>query len=115
MHIALSPEQQEFRDEVRTYFEALFTPEVRAKIGQIGGTSTEIKRVVAQMGQDGWLGAGWPKEFGGRGLTPIEQFICFDESMRAGGPVNTVNTIGPTLMEFGSPEQREFFLPKLLH
>jgi alkylation response protein AidB-like acyl-CoA dehydrogenase len=39
------------------------------------------------MGADGWLGISWPKAYGGRGMTPIEQFIFFDESMRAGAPV----------------------------
>ena len=38
------------------------------------------------MAADGWLGIGWPKEYGGQGREPIEQFIFFDESMRAGRP-----------------------------
>ena len=61
-------------------------------------------------------GIGWPKEWGGQGKGPIEQFIFFDESMRAGAPVPmlTVNTVGPTIMEFGTQEQKEFFLPKIL-
>jgi alkylation response protein AidB-like acyl-CoA dehydrogenase len=69
------------------------------------------------MGQDGWLGVGWPKEWGGRGFTPVEQFIWFDESMRAGAPVPmlTINTVGPTIMNFGTDEQKQFFLPKILN
>ena len=68
------------------------------------------------MGADGWLGIGWPKEYGGRGMTPIEQFIFFDESMRAGAPVPmlTVNSVAPTIMQFGTDEQKQFFLPKIL-
>ena len=56
------------------------------------------------MGADGWLGIGWPKEYGGRGMTPIEQFIFFDESMRAGAPVPmlTINSVAPTIMRFGT-------------
>ena len=75
-----------------------------------------MRKVVRQMGADGWLGVGWPKEYGGRGFTPVEQFIWFDESMRAGAPVPmlTINTVGPTIMRFGSDEQKEFFLPKIL-
>jgi len=59
---------------------------------------------------------GWPKEYGGRGFTAVEQFVFFDESMRAGAPVPmlTINTVGPTIMEFGSQEQRDFFLPRIL-
>ena len=68
------------------------------------------------MGSDGWLGIGWPKEWGGQGRSAIEQFIFFDESMRSGAPVPmlTINTVGPTIMNFGTQEQKEFFLPKIL-
>ena len=57
-----------------------------------------------------------PSEYGGQGRSAIEQFIFFDESMRAGAPVPmlTINTVGPTIMDFGTPEQKEFFLPKIL-
>jgi alkylation response protein AidB-like acyl-CoA dehydrogenase len=68
------------------------------------------------MGADGWLGIGWPEEWGGQGRSAIEQFIFFDESMRSGAPVPmlTINTVGPTIMNFGSDEQKQFFLPKIL-
>jgi len=68
------------------------------------------------MGRDGWLGIGWPTEWGGQGRSAIEQFIFFDESMRSGAPVPmlTINTVGPTIMNFGTQEQKEFFLPKIL-
>jgi alkylation response protein AidB-like acyl-CoA dehydrogenase len=68
------------------------------------------------MGEDGWLGVGWPTEYGGRGFTPVEQFIWFDESMRAGAPVPmlTINTVGPQIMHNGTEEQKKFFLPKIL-
>ena len=68
------------------------------------------------MAADGWVGIGWPKEYGGQGRTPIEQFIFFDESMRAGAPVPmlTINSVAPTIMRYGSQEQKEFFLPKIL-
>ena len=54
-----------------------------------------------QMAADGWAGIGWPKEYGGQGRTPIEQFIFFDESMRAGAPVPmlTINSVAPTIMQ----------------
>jgi alkylation response protein AidB-like acyl-CoA dehydrogenase len=68
------------------------------------------------MGEDGWLGIGWPKEYGGQGRSAIEQFIFFDESMRAGAPVPmlTINTVGPTIMDFGTDEQKADFLPRIL-
>ena len=68
------------------------------------------------MGADGWLGIGWPKEYGGQDRSPIEQFIFFDEAQRAGAPVPllTINTVGPTIMQFGTEEQKDFFLPGIL-
>src|SRR5215467_5039414 len=116
MYIGLTDEQERLRQEVRAYYEQLLTPEVRARLTGSGGVGDANRAVVRQMGEDGWLGVGWPTEWGGRGLTPVEQFIWFDESMRAGAPVPmlTINTVGPTIMRFGTDEQKEFFLPKIL-
>jgi alkylation response protein AidB-like acyl-CoA dehydrogenase len=116
MYIGLTDEQQALQHEVRDYFKALLTPEVRAKLAGAGGVGSENRKVVKQMGADGWLGVGWPKEWGGRGFSAVEQFIWFDEAMRAGAPVPmlTINTVGPTIMRFGSDEQKEFFLPRIL-
>ena len=68
------------------------------------------------MGADGWLGIGWPKEYGGQGRPATDQFIFFDEVQRAGAPFPfvTLNTVGPTIMRFGSDEQKAFFLPGIL-
>ncbi len=68
------------------------------------------------MAADGWLGIGWPKEYGGQGRGFIDQFIFFDESMRAGAPVPmlTINSVAPTIMKYGSQAQKDFFLPKIL-
>src|SRR3954469_25773982 len=116
MYIGLTEEQQALQQEVREYYAALLTPETRAELGKGGGVGPAMRRVVRRMGEDGWLGVGWPTEWGGRGFTPVEQFIFFDESMRAGAPVPmlTINTVGPTIMRFGTDWQKEFFLPKIL-
>jgi alkylation response protein AidB-like acyl-CoA dehydrogenase len=116
MYIGLTEEQRQLKEEVRAYYEKLLTPEVRAKLTGSGGVGDENRRVVRQMGADGWLGVGWPKEYGGRGFGPVEQFIWFDESMRSGAPVPmlTINTVGPTIRHFGSDEQKDFFLPKIM-
>jgi alkylation response protein AidB-like acyl-CoA dehydrogenase len=68
------------------------------------------------MGADGWLGIGWPTEYGGQGRGAIDQFIFFNESMRAGAPVPmlTINSVAPTIMNFGSEEQKRRFLPRIL-
>jgi alkylation response protein AidB-like acyl-CoA dehydrogenase len=68
------------------------------------------------MGSDGWLGVGWPKEYGGQGRTAVEQLIWFDEARRAGAPLPfvTLNTVGPCLMAAGTEAQKQKFLRGIL-
>jgi alkylation response protein AidB-like acyl-CoA dehydrogenase len=116
MEIGYTPEQEALRKELRDYYAKLLTPEVEAELAESHGIGPTVRRVVRQMAADGWLGIGWPKEYGGQGRTAVEQFIFFDESMRSGAPVPmlTINTVGPTIMNFGTQEQKDFFLPKIL-
>ena len=116
MEIGYTEEQQALQRELRTYYAELLTPEVEEQLAAGGGIGPDMRRVVKQMADDGWLGIGWPKEYGGQGRSALEQFIFFDESMRAGAPVPmlTINTVGPTIMDFGTPEQKADFLPRIL-
>jgi alkylation response protein AidB-like acyl-CoA dehydrogenase len=116
MEIGYTEEQQALRRELREYYANLLTPEVEAELSQSHGIGPTVRRITKQMASDGWLGIGWPKQYGGQGRSAIEQFIFFDESMRSGAPVPmlTINTVGPTIMNFGTDEQKEFFLPKIL-
>jgi len=116
MYIGYSEEQEALRAELRDYYDRLLTPEVREGLAIDHGTGPTMRRIVRQMGEDGWLGIGWPVEYGGQGRSAVEQFIFFDESMRSGAPVPmlTINTVGPTIMRNGSAEQRAFFLPKII-
>lgn len=116
MEIGYTPEQEALRTELRDYYDNLLDAATVAELGTSHGIGVTPRRVWKQMCADGWAGIGWPKEYGGQGRSAIEQFIFFDESMRAGAPVPmlSINTVGPTLMNFGTPEQREFFLPKIL-
>jgi len=116
MYIGYDEGQEALRRELRAYYEKLLTPDVREELGRGHGVGEVMRAVVRQMGKDGWLGIGWPKEYGGQGRSPIEQFIFFDESMRAGAPVPmlTINTVGPTIMKHGSEAQKRFFLPRIL-
>src|SRR5213076_993888 len=72
--------------------------------------------LLRRIGADGLLGLGWPVAYGGQGRGADEQFVFFDEAYRAGAPVSmvTLNTVGPTLMKYGSEEQKETFLPRIL-
>ncbi|MCZ7526306.1 MAG: acyl-CoA dehydrogenase family protein [Acidimicrobiia bacterium] len=115
MFIDLTPEQVALRDEVREYFAGLMTPQRRASlVGESMGPA--YREIVRQLGADGWLGIGWPKEYGGQGRGAVEQLVFFDEANRAAVPLPlvTINTVGPTLARFGSEEQKARFLPPIL-
>ena len=116
MRIAYTDDQITLRDELRAYFAKLVTPEVAAEMaqGEMGGK--KCLEAVAQMGKDGWLGVGWPKEYGGRGFGPMEQFVFYDEAQRAGAPVPflTINTVGPALMQFAGDDLKNDILPRIL-
>jgi alkylation response protein AidB-like acyl-CoA dehydrogenase len=118
MRIAYTAEQERLRRELRGYFGELMTPSVRAALaGGDGdyGDGEAYRSVVRQLGRDGWLALGWPAEYGGRGGTMIDQLIFTDEAAVARVPVPflTINTVGPTIMRFGSASQKAFFLPRI--
>ncbi|TWP54094.1 acyl-CoA dehydrogenase [Lentzea tibetensis] len=118
MHIGFTPEQERLRRELRAYFAALMTPDRRAALASGAGDygDTEVyKDTVRQMGSDGWLTLGWPEEYGGRARPMIEQLIFVDEAAVAGAPVPflTLHSVGPTIMAFGTDEQKAFYLPKI--
>jgi alkylation response protein AidB-like acyl-CoA dehydrogenase len=118
MHLDFTAEQQALRDEIRGYYRALFTPALRAALDaewhEVGGPV--FREVVGRMGADGWLGIGWPREYGGQGRTALEQLIFWDETYRARAPlpVIAVNTIGPTIMAYGSAAQKAELLPGIV-
>lgn len=131
MDFALTPEQEAFAREFREYLERHLTAEIREESrrflnmnrrtdpgtfgrGEYGGPKS--KQFVLQLGRDGWLGVGWPREYGGQGRSPMEQHLFFEiiYGERAPFPVLTLNAIGPTIMRFGTDEQKRFFLPRIL-
>jgi hypothetical protein len=117
VRIAYTAEQEKLRDELRAYFDELMTPELVLEIESSGeGGGVLYRQALKKMGTDGWLGIGWPKEYGGQGRTPIEQYVFSNEVQRAGFPLPflTLGTVGPTLMHFGSDELKQEFLPKIL-
>jgi hypothetical protein len=113
--IDLTPEQTALRDELRAYFAALMTAEDRAAM-RTDRHGSVYRDVVRRMGRDGWLGVGWPAEYGGRGFGQVEQQIFANEAMRADIPLPsvTLQTVGPTLFEHGTTAQKDFFLPEIL-
>jgi acyl-CoA dehydrogenase len=117
MYLEYDQTEQALRRELRAYFAELMTPAlVQELAADMEGGGPEYRQAMRRMGRDGWLGVGWPREFGGQGRSPVEQFIFFDEVQRAGFPIPvlTLNTVGPTLMKFGTDEQRRRYLPGIL-
>jgi alkylation response protein AidB-like acyl-CoA dehydrogenase len=114
--IDLTPDQEALKRELRGYFAGLLTQAEREEMRH-DRHGTAYKSVVRRMGRDGWLGVGWPREYGGRGFGEIEQQVFVNEALRADVPLPsvTLQTVGPTLQEHGTPEQKEFFLPKILN
>ena len=118
MRIGYSPEQEELRRELRSYFAQLMTPERVDALSSVDGevgSGNVYRDTVAQMGKDGWLTLSWPKEFGGQGRPPMDGLIFSDEAAIAGAPVPflTINSVAPTIMAFGTDEQKKFYLPKI--
>ncbi|MQW74396.1 acyl-CoA dehydrogenase [Nocardioides sp. dk4132] len=116
MDLRETPAQTELRRELREYFAQLLPADERREVGEAGAGGPRFREVVRMLGRDGWLGVGWPTEYGGRGLGAEEQFIFYDEVQRAGVPfpLVTINTVGPTLMAFGTEEQKAKYLPGML-
>ncbi|AVM64526.1 acyl-CoA dehydrogenase [Dietzia cinnamea] len=113
--IDLTAEQRALQAELREYFSTLISPEEAADIATTrhGDTYAEI---ITRMGRDGWLGVGWPTEYGGKGFGHIEQQIFTNEATRADVPLPsvTLQTVGPTLQKYGTEKQKEKFLPGIL-
>ncbi|MFD6434274.1 acyl-CoA dehydrogenase family protein [Streptomyces venezuelae] len=111
MHLAPTERQRRLRADLRTYFRDVM-PDGPPDGTDIAGQ----RRLLRRIGADGMLGLGWPVEYGGQGRGADEQFVFFDEAYRAGAPVSmvTLNTVGPTLMKYGTEEQKAAFLPRIL-
>jgi alkylation response protein AidB-like acyl-CoA dehydrogenase len=111
MQLALTEAQEALRREVRSYFVRLVE-----QVEGVGTGESTYPRYIRRMGEDGWLGLGWPTEYGGQARGPIDQMIFVEESHWAGVPLPllTLNSVGPTLMALGTPEQKERILPGIL-
>ncbi|WP_306316914.1 MULTISPECIES: acyl-CoA dehydrogenase family protein [unclassified Streptomyces] len=116
MQLRESAAQHELRRELRAYFAGLLPEDERRRAGEEGVGGSRFREIVGRLGADGWLGIGWPKEYGGQGRSFEDQYVFFDEVQRAGLPFPfvTVNTVGPTLMAYGTEEQKKRYLPGIL-
>ncbi|GAA1147689.1 hypothetical protein GCM10009606_28110 [Nocardioides aquiterrae] len=114
-NLELTEEQRALKAELREYFTGL-ADENEHRDMALDRHGETYQRVVRQMGEDGWMGVGWPTEYGGHGLGEIEQTIFANEAQRADVhlPAVTLQTVGPTLIRYGTPVQKEMFLERIL-
>jgi 3-oxocholest-4-en-26-oyl-CoA dehydrogenase alpha subunit len=116
MQLEFTAEQEQLRAEMRATLAQVMTPERVAAIGDKIEGGPGVRDCVRALAAADLLGVGWPKEYGGRGFSAIEQYIFGEEARRVGAPIPlvTLNTVGPTLMQCGTEEQKQRFLPAIL-
>lgn len=115
--IAFTDEQLSFRQEVRTFIADRLPAAIRDRLRQ-GHLPDKADTVTWQriLAERGWSAPHWPKEYGGAALGQAERLILLDELYRAPAPLPQIfnmNMLGPVLMKFGTPQQRDYFLPRL--
>ncbi|KRC67007.1 acyl-CoA dehydrogenase [Aeromicrobium sp. Root236] len=111
----LTVEERAFKDEARTYLTGLATDADRDEMRH-DRHGPAYHRIIKQMGADGWMGVGWPKEYGGQGRGVIEQQVFVNEAARADVhlPSVTLQTVGPTLQAYGTQKQKDMFLADIV-
>ena len=116
MQLDYPPEQLTLRNEIRAALEEVMTPERSAAVAERIEGGTAVRECVRALAAANLLGVDWPKEYGGHGFSAVEQFIFAEEARRVGAPIPlvTLNTVGPTLMQYGTEEQKQKFLPAIL-
>jgi 3-oxocholest-4-en-26-oyl-CoA dehydrogenase alpha subunit len=116
MDLEYTPEQQRLRAEIRATLEEVMTPERTLALSARMEGGPETRECIRALATANLLGVGWPKEYGGRGFSAIEQFIFAEEAQRVNAPIPlvTLNTVGPTLMQCGTEDQKQKFLPAIL-
>ncbi|MEP6964727.1 MAG: acyl-CoA dehydrogenase family protein [Polaromonas sp.] len=115
MDLAFTPEEQSFRKEIHDWVHANLPADISAKVHQALRLSRDdMQRWAKILGKKGWLGHGWPKEFGGPGWNAVQKHLFEEECALAGaprvlpfGPV----MVAPVIMAFGNAEQQKRFLP----
>ena len=116
MGFDFTAEQERLRKDYRERLEAVMTPERRRAVANLMEGGQAMTECRLALGEAGLLGVSWPKEYGGGGLTALEQYIFGEEAQRVQAPLPmiTLNTVGPTLIQYGTDEQKAKFLPAIL-
>lgn len=120
MSSALPTELEAFRDEVRDFLARSLTPALRHAGSRMTSVYADHDAQMAWQAilhARGWAAPGWPEEYGGAGWTAAQRHIFASERVAAGAPPTSpmgINMAGPAIIGFGTPEQKAFFLPRML-
>jgi alkylation response protein AidB-like acyl-CoA dehydrogenase len=118
MRYDYTPEQQRWRDEVRSFFRHAVTPALRREMREAGneGDGPLAREFHRRMFAKGWWGIAWPVEYGGLGKSAVEQYIFCEEMSAAGAPAMrlAITSVAPTIFRVGTEEQKTSWLPKIL-
>ena len=114
-NLELTSAQRELKGKLRNYFAGLADHEAHQDMG-IDRHGPTYQEMVRRLGTDGWMGIGWPKEYGGHGLGEIEQTLFANEAQYSDVhlPAVTLQTVGPTLIRYGTQKQKDLFLKRIL-
>ena len=118
MELQLGPEDQAFKEKMRAFMNNNLPKDIQHKVNMgLGLVKDDYVTWQKIVGQAGWLAPGWPVEYGGTGWSPIERHIFNEEMARANAPRIMpfgVTMVGPVIIAFGSEEQKNFYLPRIL-
>jgi len=118
MDLVLSPEEEAFRDEVRTFIEESYPAEIRTKMENgIKLAREDFVRWQKILHEKGWIAPNWPEKYGGTGWTPMQRHIFDEELGRAQTPMLVpfgLAMVGPVIYTFASEEQKAHYLPRIL-
>ncbi|HIK73766.1 MAG: acyl-CoA dehydrogenase family protein [Alcanivorax sp.] len=118
MDINYTAEERAFRDEVRTFLNDKLPKDISSKVKEhkrLGKEDTIRWQKI--LNEQGWLALHWPKEHGGTGWSPIQKHIFEEECAEAGAPTVLpfgVNMVAPVIIKFGTQEQKDYYLPRIL-
>jgi alkylation response protein AidB-like acyl-CoA dehydrogenase len=120
MDLTYPPEAEQFRVEIRGWLQ----DNLPAGWGEAGFEMSPEERAAwhaewtKKLFDGGWICASWPKEYGGKGLTTMQQVVLNEEFARVGAPLRADffgdTLVGPTILQWGTEQQKQFFLPKIL-
>ena len=117
MDLSFTPEENAFREEVRAFFRDHLPADIREKlVAGLHASKEDMVRWTRILNKKGWAVTHWPKQYGGTGWTPVQQYIFLEELQLAPAPAPLpfgVSMVGPVIYTFGNEEQKKKYLPRI--